>query len=117
MASSKFAKEVVSRIKGDDAEVLASKIERKAKSALRSQINSLEARKVDLEQSKEDADLGLENTIYTDKAIVNGEDYIKGIKYAQERLDLAASNLEAVEEAIEFWEDILDTKFDVEEEA
>lgn len=112
MAQSKFTKAVVLRIKGDEADAAAVKIERKAKSAFNSQISALEARKVDLEQKKEDADLALENAVYTDKPIENGEYYIQNIKAARTALDRVEEEVEAVIDSIEFYQALRDEMFE-----
>lgn len=104
---SKFAKEVLGRIKGDEAGVLAGKIERKAKNALSSQIAALNSRKVDLETKVEDAEQALENAKYPGVAITSSERYIQDLADAQLTLDEATEELDEIDESIEFYQGIL----------
>lgn len=108
---SKFAEVVVKKIKGDEAEVLAGKIERKAKSAFTSQIAALQSKKVELEDKKDTALAALEAAIYPDTQIFDSESYVRGVRTAQTGLDAAVDNIAAVDESIEFYEELVKAKF------
>lgn len=98
-----FVKEVLARLKGDDAEVKASKIARKAFSAVQSQISALEGKEIDLEISVEDGEELLNNAKFPVEMITDGQIYIGNIRRAQEALDSAKEELSAVKESIEYF--------------
>ena len=105
-----FVKTVVARLKGDDAEVLALKIERKANSALKGQLAALEAKVVDLENIVSDKEEALSNAIYPSTLFTDNSAYISSIQRAQTSLDDAKANLQQVVESIEYFTN-LQSKF------
>lgn len=102
-----FLKEVVSRLKGDDAEAKGAKIARKAVSALEGQIASLNSKKVDLENNLEDAQEALSNATYPTEVFTNNQTYVQGILNAQQSVDQAKENLESTEKAITYFTSLL----------
>ena len=104
-----FLKEVISRLKGDDAEVKAAKIARKAVGAVESQIASLKYKKVDLDGAVEEAEEKLQNTKFPTDFPLNGQSYVDGILSAQKKLDEAKEAVEANEAASKFFQELLDT--------
>ena len=60
MKVTNFIKEVTARLKGDEAGVIAAKVERKALSAINGQLAALKAKLVDDETAVEDAEEALE---------------------------------------------------------
>lgn len=108
---SKFADVVVKKIKGEAADLLAAKIEKKAKSALLSQVASLQSKKVDLEDKLDTAEAELEAAIYPEVMIISSERYAESIKFAQGKVDTAEDAIEAVEESIEYYEKVIAEKF------
>lgn len=102
-----FIREVIARLKGDDAEVLASKIARKALVALESQIAALRSKEVDLESAVEDKQEALANAKFPTEQITNSQVYVQGISNAQNRLDSAKQDLEDVKESIKYFEGLL----------
>ena len=109
-AVTNFVKTVVARLKGDDAEVLALKIERKANSALKGQLAALEAKVVDLENIVADKEEALNNAIYPSTLFTDNSAYIGSIQRAQAALDEAKDNLQHVMESIEYFTN-LQSKF------
>jgi len=105
-----FVRTVVARLKGDDAEVLALKIERKANSAFKGQIAALEAKVVDLENTVADKEEALQNAIYPSVLFTDNNTYIRSIQSAQAELDRAKENLEEVTNSIAYFTD-LQSKF------
>lgn len=81
---SSFAKEIVARIAGDGNEVLGQKIARKASSAIKGQIASLEAQLVDAEANLEDAQEDFKTAMYPTKMIKDNALYCQNVIDAQE---------------------------------
>lgn len=104
-----FVKEVVARLKGDDAEVKASKIARKALTSVESQIAALRSKEVDLESAVEDKQEALKAAKYPTEQITDGQTYIRSIKNAQDSLDKSVEELEAVKESIEYFTGLLES--------
>jgi len=106
-----FVKEVVARLKGDDNEVVAQKVARKAMSALEGQVAALKAQLVDDEQRVEDAQERLDNAIYPTEVFTDNRMYCQRIVAAQESLDSANEVLTATQESIEFFTKLLKDNF------
>lgn len=102
-----FVAQVVARLKGDDAEVLAAKIARKALSAVDAQLAALRAKEVDLEGALEDANERLTEAKFPTTMITDNSSYIRGIQAAQESKDQAETNLEDVKTSIKYFEALL----------
>ena len=103
-----FMKEVIARLKGDDAEVKASKIARKAMVSVESQIAALRSREVDVESKVEDCVEELHNAKFPIELIRDNQSYIKGISDAQAKLDSSAEELEDVRESIVYFQELLE---------
>ena len=108
---SNFIKEVTARLKGDEAGVIAAKVERKAISAINGQLASLKAKLVDDETAVEDAEEALSNAIYPTNVFIDNSHYVKTILARQEMLDSAVTSLESTKETIAYLENLLSTKF------
>ena len=108
---SNFIKEVTARLKGDEAGVIAAKVERKALSAINGQLAALKAKQVDDETAVEDAQEALNNAIFPTAVFSDNRWYVTSIQNAQDRLESAQLNLEATKESIAFFEDLLKTHF------
>ena len=106
-----FAKEVAARLKGDEAGVIAAKVERKAVSAFNGQIAALKAKLVDDETRVEDAVEALNNAIYPTSVPTDNSAYISGIVKAQESLDRATELLEETTSTLSYFETMLAEKF------
>ena len=106
-----FVKETVARLKGDDAEVLAIKNQRKADSAINGQLAALKAKLVDDESAVEDGEELLNNAIYPNTAITDNQAYVRGISKAHEALEEAKETLENTKNSIAYFENIIKTKF------
>jgi len=104
---SNFAKEVLSKLKGDEKGVIAAKNERKANSALNGQLAALKAKQVDDESSLEDAQEGLKNAKYPTSLITDNKYYVDDIKSAQMRVDSVQQTLDDTKASIEFYEKLL----------
>jgi len=103
-----FVKEVVARIKGDDAEVLGAKIARKAISAVEGQIAALQARLVDAEDAVETAEEKLKDAMFPSSMIHDNKNYCDAIVRAQDTLQVKQTELESVQHSIEVFRGILD---------
>lgn len=108
--NNKFHSVVVAKIKGDDAGALADKIEKKAKAAFHGQIAALESKKVDAMMKRDDAKSAFNDALYP-ATLLTGEQYIGGIKSAQAYLEVTEEEVEAIEESISRYKDLLNTTF------
>lgn len=113
---SKFASKVAAKIKGDDALAIGTKIESKVKSLLASQISLLNSKKVDLKLALDDASERLDDVLYPVKTPVDGESYLYQLKSAKGTVEALEDQIEEVDESIEFYNELLDTKFGPEKE-
>lgn len=104
-----FINQVIARLKGDNAEVLANKIARKGLSAVEGQLASLNSKRVDLESAVEDAEEALIAAKFPIELISSNEMYIKEILSAQNKLNNAKAELQATEEAIVYFTDLLNS--------
>lgn len=96
---------VIAIIKGDDAEVLAIKIQKKAVATLRAQIAVKEAHTLHLEDLVDSCQEVLNKSrINSGKLITSGEDYILSLMVAEKDLKESISVLEAHKEDIKFLE-------------
>ena len=102
---SNFIKEVTARLKGDEAGVVAAKVERKAYSAINGQLASLKAKLVDDETRVEDAEENLKAAFFPTSVFTDNQAYIQGIKRAQEVLDEALTELESTKDTIAYFEE------------
>lgn len=102
-----FAKEVLARLKGDDAKAIAEKNARKAMSAVEGQLAALKAKEVDLENTLEDAQENLGNAKYPTEMITDNQYYIRNIQKAQELLNKAEEELADVKASIVYFTDLL----------
>lgn len=104
---SNFAKEVMSRLKGDENGVIAAKNERKATSAINGQLAALKAKQVDDENAVEEAKETLSNAKYPTTLITDNKNYLQNIKYAQEAFDNATETLKQTNDSIAYFEALL----------
>ena len=101
-----FAKQILGLLSGNEAAVIAAKNERKANSAIDSQIAALKAKEVDDEASVDDAKDALTKAKYPTVVITSNSSYIQGIKYAQEHLDDAETTLQSTRDSIKYFQAI-----------
>jgi 3-hydroxyacyl-CoA dehydrogenase len=106
-----FADLVVARLSGDDAKVKAIRIEKKAKSAFKSQIAATEAAIVDAEMHVEEALERFNNAVVPDGDITDGKSYVLGIQRAQEDLDVKQATLEDLKETLDYFNSLYKEKF------
>lgn len=111
MSKGKFVSEVTGRINGEGAEIVASKVGRKAKSAFEGQIAALKAELVDNEGEVEDAKEALGNAIYPTTTFTDNKTYCQNVSRAQEAVDRAIATQAATQESIEFFEKMLAENF------
>lgn len=102
-----FVKEVIARLKGDNAEALGAKIARKAISSVEGQLAALKAKQVDLEDTVEDAQEALKVAKFPTEMIINNQCYINDIRVKFDDLETAKNNLKDVVESIAFFEGLL----------
>ena len=92
---SNFIKEVTARLKGDEAGVVAAKVERKAQSAINGQLAALRAKLVDDETAVEDAEEAFNTAVFPTNVFTDNRDYVTQIQSANTRLEEAKDQLEA----------------------
>ena len=102
-----FVKEVIARLKGDNAEALGAKIARKAISSVEGQLAALKARQVDLEDQVEDAEEALKVAKFPIEMITDNQGYVSNIRRKLDALEEAKTNLADVKESIKFFEGLL----------
>lgn len=102
-----FIAQVLSRLTGDSNTELASKISRKALSAVEGQISALKGKVVDQENVLEEAEEALQNAIYPTEMIKDNRAYCQGIANTQEKVNSAKLDLEETQESITYFEAIL----------
>jgi hypothetical protein len=105
---SNFIKEVTARLKGDEAGVVAAKVERKALSAFNGQLAALRAKLVDDETALEDAEEAFSAALFPTSVFTDNQGYIANIKNKQEALDAAMETLENTKESIAYFESLLE---------
>lgn len=108
---SSFAKEIVSRIKGDNAEVVAQQNERKALSAFNGQIQALKSKLVDDEMYLEDKKETFNNTLYPTVRISHNQSYVEEVKRAKDGITKAEEQLQDTKDSITFFEQLVKEKF------
>jgi multidrug resistance efflux pump len=106
-----FFEEVIARIKGDNPETLAKKIERKAQCAVESQIAGLKAAINDKKDDVADKEEALHNAIYPCELFTQGRHYVESVSTAKAAVDCAKAELAEMEEQLKFWEETLKDKF------
>lgn len=106
-----FVKEVVSKIKGDDAEALGYKVARKAMAAMEANIAKLNSSKVDAEIKLTEKEEALHNAIYPSKMFESVSTYCSNIASCQEDVNNAKNALQEIEESITYWEEMIKNKF------
>lgn len=103
-----FVKEVVSRLTGDQSQVIAEKNYRKASSAVSGQIQALKSQLVDDETAVDDAKEALQNAKYPTTPISSGaaanSSYLAEIKRRQDSLDDSIATAEATKKSIAYFE-------------
>ncbi len=109
---SSYVKQALALVKGDDQEVLTIKNERKVKTYLKSQISSLENKRVDLEGDQENAEEALANAKYSisDNKIIAVPDaatYLATLKRAEATLESVKDSLADVDTSIAYYTDLL----------
>jgi hypothetical protein len=109
---SNFIKEVTARLKGDEAGVVAAKVERKAQSAINGQLAALRAKLVDDETAVEDAEEAFNTAVFPTSVFTDNRHYVTQIQSANTRLEEAKDQLEATKEAIAFFEKLVAENFD-----
>lgn len=102
-----FIQQVVAKLKGDNNEELATKIARKALTAVDAQLAALRAKEVDLEGSLEDANEALNDAKFPTTMITDNSAYIRNIQKAQENRDAAQDNLDDIKNSIKFFETLM----------
>ena len=105
-----FVNQVLARLKGDDDKVIAERNHRKAVSAVKGQISSLESKELDCEIAVEEAKENLNEAKYPTTLIKDASDYIARIARKQEALDEAEEKLQSVKDSLSYFK-TLQTEF------
>ncbi len=102
-----FLEKVTQKIKGDDAAVKAAKILRKAESAIKGQVATLNAKLVDDENNLETAQEALDNCIFTGADISSNQIYCNNIASAELNVRQYQENLDATKKSITYFQGLL----------
>lgn len=111
-----FTKQVLARLKGDTAGVIAAKNEAYADNSIKSQIQALEGRLMDEKVALKDAQENLSNSTYPTELIVpkgsvdpssSRRRYIDSLLKAEERRRDAEDAVKDTEKSIQFFKDVL----------
>jgi len=111
---SNFVKETMARLQGDSDKVIATRNERKANAAIKSQLSALESAIVDAETEVEDSKEKLTAARYpTDeiKGAGSSKAYLEGIATAKFKLEKAESKLSDLRDEMEEWSQELGVLF------
>ena len=108
---SKFVQATIAFITGDTDTAIALKNERQSKSAIKGQISALEGALINAETKVEVAEEALERAIHPTSLITDHSTYYRNIVKAQQDLDDANEELQAVLESKDYAEHLLKTKF------
>lgn len=113
-----FVKQLTARLKQDQDAVVVLKNQRKADSAINSQLAALESKVVDLEEVVENRVEALNDAKYPTTLITDNKRYVDNIVRAKEALDNAQADLESAKESIVFFKKLqLENNEEVESEA
>lgn len=99
-----YYKQMLGYLKGDNAQVVAAKNERKSNSAIQGQLAALRAKQVDDESRVEDAQEALTRDYFPTDLITDNSSYIRNIVKAKEALDTASATLISTKDSIVFFE-------------
>ena len=103
MKSSNFITEVVARLKGDDAGVIAALNERKAKAAFKQQLSALESKLVDDEINVADRKDDYNTALYPTAKIADTKGYLENLRRQKEKLEDAEEVHNDTVSSIEFF--------------
>lgn len=106
-----FGKQILARLVGDNNEVLALKIEQKARVSLNKQISALEFKLLDADENVEKATLYFEDAIHPIELIEDSAEYAQGIVDAKENLDTATAEQTSIKETLTFFKGLLADRF------
>lgn len=101
-----FAKEILTRITGDNAEVKACKIARYCNSTVKANIAGLEGEIVDHEMAVEEAEEGYKNALYPSEMPSSKEVYLERILEAHNNWEYAKEELKNLQDSIEFFKQL-----------
>lgn len=103
-----FVKQVLAAMKGDNDKVIAERNYRKANSAVKGQLSSLESKKVDAEVDLDEAKDALVAAKYPITLIKDNATYIRTIVKRQEDVDSAQEKLDSINESSTFFKELSD---------
>lgn len=100
-----FVEKLIERLKGDDAQSVATKIQKKGAAALKSQIAIKQAELLNKEEAVETAKENALNALFNnDKAITNNDDYCRRILETDLAVEQAEESLAELKKDIEVLE-------------
>lgn len=105
---SRFFKEVLAQLTGDESQAVALKNARKGESAFNGQLAALEAKAVDDESAVEDATEAYTKAKFPKNLITDNKSYISNVKYAYENLERTKEVLADTKKSIEFFKKLRD---------
>lgn len=102
---SKFVKDVLAIIKGDDAEAIAQKIKSKGTAVITAQVSIKTATRIDLVEAKENAEANVKLALANNgNPISDGNQFIRNLFNAEQELEKATLALEKHDKEVEILE-------------
>lgn len=101
-----YAKTLLAMLKGDETEALALHNERRAKSAIKRQISSLEDRQTSLEEVLENAEIKLKEAKYPITKLDESSSYCTNVIKYNKLVEEAKDNLSDCKASIAYFEDL-----------
>lgn len=95
-----FVKETIARLKGDTATVTATKNHRTATAGIQCQLAALKAEEVKAEMKAEKAEETLKAIKFPDNLIENTDSYVRSVFEAEDAVEEAKENIEAIRKSI-----------------
>lgn len=103
-----FTDQIISFIKGEDAEQIAKRIQRRGVSNVKTQISLAESEIVTALDAVEDKKEGFKKAMANDgNHITDNAGYTKNLKKAWEEIKNAKLEVESLRETLAFWKEIL----------
>jgi predicted nucleic acid-binding Zn-ribbon protein len=100
---SNFCKTVMALLKGDDAAIIAVKVEKKAKAAFKQQIAALETRILEISERLDDARETFKSAVHVTSPITDTQAYLQSIVSANEVVESLEAELAEANTSLEFF--------------
>ena len=109
--ASKFCKTVAALIKGDDAALVAIKVEKKAKAAFKQQIAALETKILEIQEQLDDARENFKLAVHVTTPISDTQAYLQSIVTADEAQQTLEEELATIQASLDFFNKLSEETF------